>query len=383
MSGTIFAGPVHIGNYFFFTYLPNVQALKAETPKIPEVSKDYLAYVEFTGNGWGEVKNIITSGFTSFLTVYNNTVYALWRPTANSSASYLLSITPNGKIISNVSLHVINASYLFPVTNDVGIIENFTPLIIYSFVMSFFHVNPFPNIQVTESYYIVNLTNGNIISDFPEYDNTSPLTIPYSGNGLILASYFANNSNYLVLYSSLGKIVSEKSFKGVLLAAWINGSYIIVKNSSVINGVWENEFRIYNYNWTLLYSYYFNVSSSSGIGFGKPVIVNSSLEYIVFTFITKVINQTLKEYIGNITIGKVPIPLNVTTTSTTTTETTTTSSTINKTTPTTNASATITTTSSSKATPSSTNSKLIEITLFTIVIIVVIGAIAYLIKRRK
>lgn len=278
LNGTAISTPKVVDTTeVFFIYIPGVNSI---TPQNLNITASYLAYSNFTGNNWGKVVNVITQGVTTDFSVYDNKIYAIWRPYYNSSESYLLTITPQGNIVSNISLGIKNALLITVSNDELGVVENGSVSQILSNLQS---ISSKINIG---DFFVINMTTGKILYEIPQFNGLNPSGVSVNKEGLLLVSYSTNTFSYLVLYNlSNGKIISSSSFSTVTVG-FINGNYILAEEfqkgfASIITTI-----VVYNLSWSPIYNKTENSLTTYQLADG--LFINSTG---VFALITQINSQ--------------------------------------------------------------------------------------------
>ena len=282
LNGIPIAPPQAIGSNIYFVYIPGVTSVSSLSSLVSNLTKAYLGYANYTNGSW-HLKNVITSGIVRGISVYNNSLYALWKPSPTGE-TYLLLISQN-QVVRNISVDVSNASNI-EVGNDIGIVSN-ASLLSLNLQMS-----ASANIKV--EYFVINLTTGKVIYKIPDYNNISPAQVSVS-NGLALVSYVPMSSpsssitSYIVLYNlSTGKIISEKSFNGIALG-YINGKFILIYNAQTSGTSTVDTFAVYNLSWGQLYREV-EVTTPESYYIPDGLYVNSTAVTILLTHLLVSVN---------------------------------------------------------------------------------------------
>ncbi|QIW22964.1 hypothetical protein EWF20_01500 [Sulfolobus sp. S-194] len=275
LNGLVLSTPKLIGDKVYFIYIPGVNSI---SPNFT-ITKANLGYAIFNSS-WSSVYNLIDKGIVEDFDIYNNTIYVLWKASYNSSSIYLLTFTTSGEVIRNESIKIPNASSII-VSENLGIIGNTSISELKSLSLSFSSVSTFQG-----HYFIVNLSDGKIVYQIPQYNGIEPSYVSVSNN-TILVSYTTNTSSYLVLYNiTTGKLISNKEFNGIAIG-YINKNFILAENikKSSLNGVNIN-IILFNKDWNEIYAT--SKSSLTSYLLADGLIVNSSS---VTAIITKIDTQ--------------------------------------------------------------------------------------------
>lgn len=279
LNGLVVSTPKVINNSVFFTYIPGVKSVS----KI-NITSDYLAYANYTQNGWGKVVNLITKGITEDFSILNNLVYAIWKPSPTTSTSYLLVLNKDGIIEENVSLPILNASIIYTISPYMGIIGNTSTNIFSS--LSNISLSTVQSVQ--GEYYIANLTNGRIIKEVPFFEGKEPTYISVSKDGLAVFSYVFSGQSDLVLYNVTSqKAISSKMFQGDAIGYISNDNFIMVSDLQQTSQLsLTSLILVYDMNWSLIYSKESSSLSSYLLGEGL-FVTNNSLTGIIATISTQ------------------------------------------------------------------------------------------------
>ncbi|BFI75617.1 hypothetical protein [Sulfurisphaera ohwakuensis] len=275
LNGLVISTPKVIGDKVYFIYLPDVNSI---SPNFI-ITESRLGYAIFNGS-WSSVYSLIDSGIVEDFDIYNNTIYALWKASYNSSNVYLLTLTTSGEVIKNVSINIPNASSI-TVSDNLAIIGNIS---ISSLISSELSISSFSTFQ--GKYFVINLSNGDIVYQIPQYNGIEPSQVSVSTDTM-LVSYATNTSSYLVLYNlSTGKIISVKDFNGVAIG-YINNDFILVESveKSSLSGININVI-LFTKNWNEIYES--SESSLTSYLFAEGLIVNASS---VNAIVTKINTQ--------------------------------------------------------------------------------------------
>jgi len=281
LNGVPISPPQAIGDNIYFIYVPNVTSIRG----FNNITEAYLAYANYTNGSW-HLKNIITSGVVTGISVYNNSIYAIWKQSLNGKA-YLLTISQN-QLVRNISINVPNA-YSIEVGNGVGVVSNVSSLSI---------LNSQTSANVSVKYFAINLTNGKVIYMVPDYNNISPSQVSVS-NDLLLVSYVQipttaitspSMTSYIVLYNlSTGKPVEPaKSFNGIAYG-YINGKFILVYNVQLYLTSVKYELTVYNLSWGQLY-HEVEIGSPESSYVADGLYVNSTSVVILVTQLLSTVN---------------------------------------------------------------------------------------------
>ena len=292
LKGIPITPPLAIGDNIYFVYIPGVTSISNLSSLVLSklnITNAYLAYANYTNGSW-HVKNVITSGIVTGISVYNNSVYALWKPSPTGE-TYLLLISQN-HVVRNVSINVPNASSI-EVGEGFGVVSNVSPLS--------FNLQMLTSASIKAEYFVINLTNGKVIYKIPDYMGLSPVVVSVS-NDLLLVSYIPMplvsvsssgyiSSSYIVLYNlSTGKpIEPAKSFNGIALG-YINGKFILVYNAQTSGTSTTVTFEVYNLSWVQFYREV-EIATPFSVYIPDGLFVNSTSVVILLTQVSTSINM--------------------------------------------------------------------------------------------
>ena len=294
LNGFPITPPQAIGDNIYFVYVPRVTSISNLSSLIlNKYNSTYLACANYTNGSW-HVKNVITSGIVTGISVYNDSLYAIWKQSPTGEA-HLLVISQN-HIVRNVSVNVPNASSI-EVGNGVGVVSNVSPLS--------FNLQMLISFEINVEYFVINLTTGKVIYKIPDYNGISPVQVSVS-NGLGLVSYvpplifysrsspgYSSSSSitsYIVLYNlSTGKIISPvKSFNGIALG-YINDKFMLVYYAPTSETSPVDIFTVYNLSWGQLYQSAEPITPQS-VYMTDGLFVNSTTVTILLTQLSMSIN---------------------------------------------------------------------------------------------
>ena len=274
LNGVPLSPPTAIEDNIYFIYVPNVTSLSNLT-----IKKTYLAYANYTNGSW-HLNNVITNGIVTGISSYNNSIYALWKPSLTGEI-YLLKIS-KGKVVNNVTLGVKNVTSI-EVGNGVGIVSN---------VSSFSSIIKLSSSSLVKvNYYVINISTGKVLYEIPDYNGISPTLVSTSGN-LALVTYLTPtvsfSQTYLVLYNlTTGNILSEKTFEGIAFG-YINDKFILVEEElGETTGSAIESISIYNLSWGQIYHQTESITPYSLIQ-ADGLYVNSSSLIIILTLSSSV-----------------------------------------------------------------------------------------------
>lgn len=290
LDGFVISTPKVIGNKVFFIYLPGVKSIN---PSNLTIKKSYFAYASFNGN-WGKVINLLTYGASEDFDVYNNTVYLIWKPSYSSSNSFLLILNSNGILLNNISLNIINATSI-SVSNGLGVIGN----------SSISQLTSLENLSVSGlvgDYFVINLSNGKVLYEIPEYNGLEPSLVSVSDN-LALVTYSSSSASYLVLYNlSNQKILSTREYNSEAIG-YINDGYILVEQIVKSNFGINSIITVYNENWSVIYQK--SQQSLTSYLLADGLIVNSTSVTAIITTINTELSFSQITIISSIELIKV------------------------------------------------------------------------------
>jgi len=295
LNGFPLTPPQAIGDNIYFIYVPGVTSISNLSSLIlNKYNSTYLAYANYTNGSW-HVKNLVTSGIVTGISVYNDSLYALWKQSPTGEA-HLLVISQN-RVVRNVSVNVPNASSI-EVGNGVGVVSNVSPLS--------FNLQTLYSSEINVEFFVINLTTGKVIYKIPDYKGLSPVQVSVSNN-LGLVSYIpmplistssssssgysssSSMTSYIVLYNlSTGNMTSEKSFNGIALG-YINDKFILVYYSPTSETGAVEIFTVYNLSWGQLYQTAEPITPQS-FYFPDGLFVNSTAVTILLTQYSELIN---------------------------------------------------------------------------------------------
>ena len=274
LDGVPITPPQAIGDNVYFVYIPGVTSI----PNGYTLTESYLAYANYTNGSW-HTKNLTTSGIVTGIFAYNNSLYALWKPSLEG-VTHLLVISQNQQVIRNVSLSLVNATSI-QVSGNLGVIS--------VGALSLNLTQEVANAHRNEEYFVVNLSNGETLYQIPNYNTITPTLVSVS-NGMALVSYIPNtSSSYLVLYNlSTGKVLFERSYDE-LAEGFINKDFILVAEEKIVGTSGTETFSVYNLSWDLLYQES-KLGSESSLYYIDGLFVNSTSVTILLVHITTQIN---------------------------------------------------------------------------------------------
>jgi len=303
LNGVPLTPPQAIGDNIYFAYVPGVSSIS----NLHNITETYLAYANYTNGSW-HVKNVITKGIISGIFAYNNSLYALWKP-SQEGETYLLSVSQNN-VIKNISINISNASYI-EVGKGIAVISNSS---------SSLNLQSLSTTGLNITYYVINLSTGKVIYKIPDYNGNHPILVSVS-NDLGLVSYTSvtgssTGLSYLVLYNlSTGKIISEKSFYGTALG-YINGKFILAYDEQVVGTSGIVTLSVYNLTWGQLYQEPPETISPTSLYSPDGLFVNSSTVSILLTQVSQHVNIQTYQVTENsslkiINVFQVPKPFTI------------------------------------------------------------------------
>jgi hypothetical protein len=242
-GGIIVSKPVVIGNLVYFIYVPGISTFSPQT----NITQDEVAYVS---TGWENKGVIITSGFTEWVSKYNNTLLALWYPSISSQKAYLLTIV-NNTVIANVSLDVINPTTLTVVNNSEIIVSNSTSKM---FLTSLTSSNLYEAQLPSQNFYIIN-SKGKIVEEIPQYEGENPSDVLVINSTYFIITYYIDNNTYFVAYNPISKeIIYVKEFSGVSTIEYYDKLFLInsVRFSASNSEIFYENF-VFTENWNTLW----------------------------------------------------------------------------------------------------------------------------------